>query len=370
MCILGPSSALLKMELIDLDLQGHFGLKRVNFHKFELVCAITQQGFDLESPSSHRMCILGPSSALLKMELIDLDLQGHFGLKRVNFHKFELVCAITQQGFDLESPSSHRMCILGPSSALLKMELIDLDLQGHFGLKRVNFHKFELVCAITQQGFDLESPSSHRMCILGPFSALLKMGLIDLDLQGHFGLKRVNFRKFELVCAITRQGFDLETPSSHRMCILGPFSALLKMGLIDLDLQGHFGLKRVNFRKFELVCAITRQGFDLETSSSHRMCILGPFSALLKMGLIDLDLQGHFGLKRVHFRNFELVCAITRQGFDLDTSSSHRMCILGPFSALLKMGLIDLDLQGHFGLKLTDFRKFELVRMITRQGFD
>ena len=100
------------------------------------------------------------------------------------------------------------------------------------------------------------------------------------------------------------------------------------------------------------------------------MCILGPFSALLKMGLIDLDLQGHFGLKRVHFHNFELVCTITQQGFDLDTSSSHRMCILGSFSALLKMGLIDLDLQGHFGLKLTDFRKFELVRMITRQGFD
>ena len=89
------------------------------------------------------------------------------------------------------------------------------------------------------------------------------MGSIDLDLQGHFGLKRVNFRKFEFVCAITQQGFDLETPSSQTTCILGPFSALLKMGLIDLDLQGHFGLERVNFCKFELVCAITRQGFDM-----------------------------------------------------------------------------------------------------------
>ena len=225
-----------------------------------LVCAITRQGFELESPNSHRMCILGPSRTLLKMGSIDLDLQGHF-YPSANFAegycrclvvrlsvcpsvcpsvRSELVCAITQQGFDLESPSSHRMCILGPSSALLKMGLIDLDLQGHFGLKRVNFHKFELVCTITQQGFDLESPSSHRMCILGPSSALLKMGLIDLDLQGHFGLKRVNFHKFELVCAITQQGFDLESPSSHRMCILGPSSALLKMGSIDLDLQGHF----------------------------------------------------------------------------------------------------------------------------------
>ena len=95
---------------------------------------------------------------------------------------------------------------------------------------------------ITRQGFDRESPFSHRMCILGPFSALLKMGSIDLDLQGHFGLKLTDFCKFDRVHAITRQGFDLGTPFLHRMCILGPFSALLKMGLIDLDLQGHFGL--------------------------------------------------------------------------------------------------------------------------------
>ena len=120
------------------------------------------------------------------------------------------------------------------------------------------------------------------------------MGSIDLDLQGHFGLKLTDFRKFELVCAITRQGFDLESPFLHRMCILGPFRTLLKMGSIDLDLQGHFGLKLTDFRKFELVCAITRQGFDLESPFLHRMCILGPFRTLLKMGSIDLDLQGHF----------------------------------------------------------------------------
>ena len=91
------------------------------------------------------------------------------------------------------------------------------------------------------------------------------MGLIDLDLQGHFGLKLVNFRKFELVCAITRQGFELESPFLHIMCILGPFSALLKMGLIDLDLQGHFGLKRVIFANLSIVHALTRQGLELES---------------------------------------------------------------------------------------------------------
>ena len=142
--------------------------------------------------------------------------------------------------------------------------------------------------------FKLESPFLRSMCILGPFRALLKMGSIDLDLQGHFGLKLINFRKFELVRAITRQGFELESPFLHRMCILGPFSTLLKMGSIDLDLQGHFGLKLIDFRKFELVRAITRQGFELESPFLHRMCILGPFRTLLKMGSIDLDLQGHF----------------------------------------------------------------------------
>ena len=119
------------------------------------------------------------------------------------------------------------------------------------------------------------------------------MGSIDLDLQGHFGLKLTDFRNFDGFNAITRQGFDRESPFSHRMCILGPFSALLKMGSIDLDLR-HFGLKRVNFHKFELVCAITQQGFDLKSPTSHIMCILGPSSALLKIGSIDLDRQGHF----------------------------------------------------------------------------
>ena len=66
------------------------------------------------------------------------------------------------------------------------------------------------------------------------------MESIDLDLQGHFGLKLTDFCKFELVCTITRQGFDLETPYSHGMCMLGPFITLLEMGSIDLDLQGNF----------------------------------------------------------------------------------------------------------------------------------
>ena len=76
------------------------------------------------------------------------------------------------------------------------------------------------------------------------------------------------------------------------------------------------------------------------------------------MGLIDHDLQGHLGLKLTDFRKFELVCAITQQGFHLETLFPHRMCIRRPSRGLYKMGSIDFDLQGHFGLKLTDFCKF------------
>ena len=124
------------------------------------------------------------------------------------------------------------------------MRLIALDLQGHFGLNQVNFRRFELVRALTHQGFKLESPFLYRMWILWSSSALLKMGRIDLDLQGHIGLRRGNFGKFELVIfpAITRQGFKLESPFLHRMCILEPYGGLLKMGLIDHDRQGHLRL--------------------------------------------------------------------------------------------------------------------------------
>ena len=66
------------------------------------------------------------------------------------------------------------------------------------------------------------------------------MGSIDLNLQGHFGLKLIDFRKFELASAITRQGFN-------RMCILGPSRTLLKIGSIDVDFQGHFGLSAIGY---------------------------------------------------------------------------------------------------------------------------
>ena len=35
-------------------------------------------------------------------------------------------------------------------------------------------------------GFEIESPDLHEMCILGFSQLVLKMGVIDLDLQGQF----------------------------------------------------------------------------------------------------------------------------------------------------------------------------------------
>ena len=75
---------------------------------------------------------------------------------------------------------------------------------------------------MTRQGSELESPNSHRMCILGPSRTLSKMGSIDLDIQGHLGLRLTNFRKFQLGHTITHEGFKLESPCWLRMCILGP----------------------------------------------------------------------------------------------------------------------------------------------------
>ena len=46
------------------------------------------------------------------------------------------------------------------------------------------------------------------------------MGVIDHDLQGHFGLKLTNFRKFEPGRTITHQACKLESPFLL-MCILG-----------------------------------------------------------------------------------------------------------------------------------------------------
>ena len=65
---------------------------------------------------------------------IDLYLQDHFGHFDLEFLEIWLVCVMTCNGFELESPNLHQICILGFSHLLLKMEVIDLDLQGHLAI--------------------------------------------------------------------------------------------------------------------------------------------------------------------------------------------------------------------------------------------
>ena len=124
------------------------------------------------------------------------------------------------------------------------MVLIDLDLQGHLGLKQPKSLKNGLVIAITPHAFKLGSQSWHQMCILGPSRSILKRVLIYLDLQGHLCLKQPKSVKNGLVTAITRHAFKLGLPNLHQIGILQPSRSLMKMGLIDRDLQGHLRIKR------------------------------------------------------------------------------------------------------------------------------
>ena len=91
---------------------------------------ITRHTFGLESPNLHQAYILRNSRLVLKMGVIDLDLQGHFGHFDKEFLEMWLVFVTTYNGFELESPNLHQICILGFSRLVLKMEVIDIDLQG------------------------------------------------------------------------------------------------------------------------------------------------------------------------------------------------------------------------------------------------
>ena len=92
---------------------------------------ITCHRFDLESPNLHLTCILGYSELVLQIEIIDLELQGHFGHFDSEPVEIWFVSVITCNGFELESANLHQIGILGFSQLVLKMEVIDLDLQGH-----------------------------------------------------------------------------------------------------------------------------------------------------------------------------------------------------------------------------------------------
>ena len=92
-----------------------------------IVCTITR--------NFHQTCILGYSQLVLKIYINDLDLQGHFGRCDSEFLENRLVRTIICNGFEaeLQSPNfSYQTCTLGYSQLIMKMEVFDLDLQGHF----------------------------------------------------------------------------------------------------------------------------------------------------------------------------------------------------------------------------------------------
>ena len=90
--------------------------------------------------------------------------------------------------FGLESPNLHQTCILGYSQLVLKMWVVDLDLQGNSGHSDLEIWEICLVFSITCNGFELESPNLQQICILGFPRLILKMGFINCDLQDHLAI--------------------------------------------------------------------------------------------------------------------------------------------------------------------------------------
>ena len=56
-----------------------------------------------------------------------------------------------------------------------------------------------------------------------------------------------------------------------------------------------------------------------------------------------------------------LVCMITCNGFELESSNLHQICILGFSQLILKMGIIDLDFQGNLAIILTQETAFNVA---------
>ena len=100
------------------------------------------------------------------------------------------------------------------------------------------------VCTITRHWFGLELPNLHQTCSMGHPRLVC-----DLDLQGILAILTRNSKKFWLVSAITCDGFELESPNLPQICILGFSGLILKMGFIDLDLQGHLAMSTQNSKK-------------------------------------------------------------------------------------------------------------------------
>ena len=145
---------------------------RLSVRQLYLFCAISRHRFGLKSPNLHQTCILGYPRLVLKVEVIDHDLQSYFVHFDLEFYEIWFVRAITRHRFGLESRNLHQTCILGYYQLVLITEVIDLDLQDHFGLFDLEFLEIWLVPMINCNGFELESPNLHQICLFASLDSL------------------------------------------------------------------------------------------------------------------------------------------------------------------------------------------------------
>ena len=102
---------------------------------------------------------------------------------------------ITHHRFGLNSPNLHQTCIMGYSRLVFKIKVIDLALQCHLGNFDSKLYEIWLVWYITCNEFKLESLNLYQVCILRFPQLVLKIGVIDLDLQGHLAILTQNSKK-------------------------------------------------------------------------------------------------------------------------------------------------------------------------------
>ena len=72
---------------------------------------------------------------------------------------------------------------MGYSHMVLKMEVIDYDLQGHFDHFDLEFKDIELVRAKTCHRFGLESPNKHQTCMLDTLGWYWKWGSLTMTFK-------------------------------------------------------------------------------------------------------------------------------------------------------------------------------------------
>ena len=137
------------------------------------------------------------------------------------------------------------MCIKGHPQLVLKMEVIGLVLEGHFGHFLSELKEIQLFCTIMYHRFGLESPNLHKIPSVG------------IENVCHWSWLSRSFWPFwlrflgNLLCPHDNfYRIFAKTTELHQIYIFG-FSQLIlkKMGVIDLDLWGHLVIWTKNSKK-------------------------------------------------------------------------------------------------------------------------